>query len=80
MVVALVSVCVSGWHCSPPAAAPRADTAVLPKTPPSRGSTHGSLVWSNLGTSREVMGSRGGDRLKVRWGGHGVSAALTQQS
>lgn len=64
--VTLVSAYVSGWHCSLPAAAPRTDTAVLPKTPPSRGSIHGSLVWSNLGTSREVMGSRGGDRLKLK--------------
>ena len=72
MVVTLVSVYVSGWHCSLPAAAPHADQAMLPQKPPSRGSTPGGLVWSNLGTSREVMGSRGGDRLKVKvqLGGH----------
>ena len=62
----VVTVHVSGWHCSLPAAVPCADRAVLPRTPPSRGSAYGSLVWSNLGTSREVMGSRGGDRLKLK--------------
>ena len=45
----------------------------------SRGSTHGSLVWSNLGTSREVMGSRGGDRLKLKVRS-GALAAVTHQN